>query len=636
MALPVSRDARDATVDVSPRDANVGASSTARSKRIPAACLVVIADLRLVQQGELRLVGAARSLGAWCPVSGIALRVINQTSHKVVYSLDLADRTALELDIPAMEFKFVAVSATGHAAWEQGPNRRLPLEALSASWAGLVLAHFGDGGLASPLCSPRHALEDRTSFIVLWEVMCPYTWPGDEVFVVGAGDALGDWVPQRGVQLGTSAASFPRWLGSMEFSQRLPVTWKCIISRKDGSYDWEECKDRMLTFCPVSSSGGFHAVHATYGQNAEGDLAVGRAVASTSKVSRVDEKQEVCKCQEAPESSMEVLKSLPSTSSIDTHLADDDDDQASLLSGFSSFASLSGLSDEEGMDFGRLWAGACQIGKASGACEDAFFHKSDTLGVADGVGSMVQFQRYGVDSAAYAQELMSLAASYLQSQAGQTSAGLSPDAPQLCAAAALATAEEKATGYGASTMSVLHVAGSHLGAANLGDSGFMLLRLDASNSFKVVARSSEQQHRFNFPYQVMNLPEVLKRRLTPGKKLDTAEDCELYHIPVQAGDLIVLFTDGLSDNLHEHEILEVADRTRVCKGSAEKQIDPNIIAHELAQAAHTRSIDLVAETPFAVASQKVGQRHSGGKEDDITVVAAWVMPSEVYTRPGSA
>lgn len=331
---------------------------------------------------------------------------------------------------------------------------------------------------------------------------------------------------------------------------------------------------------------------------------------------RVATEHEACK---------EGLSALPSSSSIVTQCpADDgaDDDQASVCSGLScnELAEMCALKvqEEEAADSCWLHSGACMIGKARGACEDAFFHSKEALGVADGVSGMRQFRQHGVDAAAYAQELMRLAQGWLQSPQGDM-----PTAPELRAAAALVAAEEQATGYGASTVSVLHIAGAAVGVANLGDSGFMLLRREATDDFRVVARSKEQTHRFNLPYQLTRLPEKMKEGLRPGIKFDSAQDSELYSLPVQAQDLLLLFTDGFADNVHEHQTLEVVNRIV----GAEDDFDPEVLARALAQVAHKQSVDPVAETPFSVAAAEAGQHFPGGKEDDITVVVARVMPS---------
>ncbi|CAL1131830.1 unnamed protein product [Cladocopium goreaui] len=71
----------------------------------------------------------------------------------------------------------------------------------------------------------------------------------------------------------------------------------------------------------------------------------------------------------------------------------------------------------EGEDVGcalRLWAGAHLIKKAHGACEDAFFADPHGMGVADGVGCMVQFASYGINAAQYAAELMEFSSAALK------------------------------------------------------------------------------------------------------------------------------------------------------------------------------------------------------------------------------
>merc|ERR1719215_649699 len=111
--------------------------------------------------------------------------------------------------------------------------------------------------------------------------------------------------------------------------------------------------------------------------------------------------------------------------------------------------------------------------KKHGACEDAFFADEQALGVADGVGCMVQFASQGINAAAYAAELMEHASASASRGNGVMRAGFSVDER---AAAALCEAEDQAEAYGASTIAVLVLEGTTVGVANLGHSGFMLLR----------------------------------------------------------------------------------------------------------------------------------------------------------------
>eukprot|EP00930_Biecheleria_cincta_P050834 TRINITY_DN35_c0_g1_i1.p1 TRINITY_DN35_c0_g1~~TRINITY_DN35_c0_g1_i1.p1 ORF type:complete len:1420 (-),score=339.92 TRINITY_DN35_c0_g1_i1:146-3802(-) len=287
-------------------------------------------------------------------------------------------------------------------------------------------------------------------------------------------------------------------------------------------------------------------------------------------------------------------------------------------------ATRPGLSGKEGL---RLWAGEHQIKKQQGACEDAYFTDPHGLGVADGVGCMVQYASYGINAAAYAAELMEIACSSLKQGSGN---GANGDAgpPEIRAAQALSVAENSAQAYGASTIAVLSQEGDRIGVANLGDSGFMVLR-KGPRGMQVVHRSEEQQHSWNCPFQLTRLPPALLKKF-PKLSLDTADDCQKWEATIQQGDLVLVYTDGLSDNLHDRELLHIVDRALSpafgdLVGLLDLCTPPENIAKALALAAHERSLDPTAKVPFVEYSKRHGFECLGGKQDDITVVAAWVV-----------
>jgi len=285
------------------------------------------------------------------------------------------------------------------------------------------------------------------------------------------------------------------------------------------------------------------------------------------------------------------------------------------------------LPKPDGTEILRLQGGAHVIGKDFGECEDAHFVHTDALGVADGVGSMVQYKHLGVDSADYATGLMSLAASSLLPD-GEVMLDEALETAEKRALAACRLAEQEVTGFGAATMLTLVLSGYNIGVANLGDSGFMLLR-QGLDGMKVVQKSREMQHGWNFPYQLCRLPPKLETQLKSLKR-DHASDCELYSEMVCAGDLILLYSDGVSDNLHEREILDIVNKAlppafAELLGLHERATHPEKIAKALASAAQLRSRDQKAKVPFYHYSKKHGYDCIGGKADDITVVAAWVV-----------
>lgn len=82
--------------------------------------------------------------------------------------------------------------------------------------------------------------------------------------------------------------------------------------------------------------------------------------------------------------------------------------------------------------------------------------------------------------------------------------------------------------------------------ANLGDSGFAIIRNN-----QIVHRSQEQFHYFNCPFQLSLVPENSDRNLV----LDKPERAAMSSFELVEGDLIVLATDGLWDNLSEGLLL---------------------------------------------------------------------------------
>merc|ERR1712130_72575 len=125
-----------------------------------------------------------------------------------------------------------------------------------------------------------------------------------------------------------------------------------------------------------------------------------------------------------------------------------------------------------------LSSGEHLLQKKRGPCEDSSFIGVRSLGVADGVGCMVQFASYGINAADYANDLMQLAKKYMEESLERRSS-TSPEeleAIEVCAAKALIKAECNATTFGAATITVMAMEGRNIGVANLGDSGFMLLR----------------------------------------------------------------------------------------------------------------------------------------------------------------
>ncbi|KAF9910815.1 hypothetical protein EC991_005532 [Linnemannia zychae] len=92
---------------------------------------------------------------------------------------------------------------------------------------------------------------------------------------------------------------------------------------------------------------------------------------------------------------------------------------------------------------------------------------------------------------------------------------------------------------GSSTACLAILRDDELRIANLGDCGVSIIR---RNEF--IFRTEEQQHSFNYPYQ-----------LGTGST-DSPTDAQVFTVKVESGDIVVMGTDGIFDNLFDEDILE--------------------------------------------------------------------------------
>ncbi|KAK9275731.1 hypothetical protein L1049_022999 [Liquidambar formosana] len=223
--------------------------------------------------------------------------------------------------------------------------------------------------------------------------------------------------------------------------------------------------------------------------------------------------------------------------------------------------------------------------------DDAHFICVDreTIGVADGVGS---WARKGVDAGQYARKLMSNCVDAIQNEAKAVD-------PKWV----LTQAYEKTDVEGSSTACIITIRDHFLHAANVGDSGFVLIKKGSS-----VYQSPIQVRSFNHPYQL-------------GKESDGPSSAQVLKIPVKAGDVIVAGTDGLFDNMFANQIEDIV------KMGVEDGVAPEQMAWAIAEHAYHNSVDAEANTPIMEASFKAGKPRSGGKIDDITVLVAYIVDS---------
>lgn len=94
---------------------------------------------------------------------------------------------------------------------------------------------------------------------------------------------------------------------------------------------------------------------------------------------------------------------------------------------------------------------------------------------------------------------------------------------------------------------------------------------------------------------------------------------QIFTVDVESGDMLIVGTDGLFDNMFEGQIRDIA------RMGAEVGLDPEQVAWTVAEHAYHNSLNKKAYTPFMQAALNAGRVFSGGKADDITVIVAYIV-----------
>ena len=273
--------------------------------------------------------------------------------------------------------------------------------------------------------------------------------------------------------------------------------------------------------------------------------------------------------------------------------------------------------------------------------EDAYFLRSDSLGVADGVGAWSRHA--GANPARWSRKLMHHCAAEL-SRYDNVDDDLFLHYFDVDPVEVLQRAfdsslrESKDEGIiGSSTALLAVLRHDELRLANMGDCCCFVIRGD-----DFVFRLEEQQHSFNFPVQVGTTSKDI-----PSK------DAQRFNIKVQKDDIVVLSSDGLVDNLFDDDILE--EILRFVASSPAPTPDPQASAspppndddgstsststppsrprytlNRFSPAAVSEALCMRAKrvyedqravaSPFALRAMEEGIHFAGGKRDDVTTL----------------
>ena len=257
--------------------------------------------------------------------------------------------------------------------------------------------------------------------------------------------------------------------------------------------------------------------------------------------------------------------------------------------------------------------------------EDACFIRDKVLGIFDGVGSWGSKQ---VDPGLCSKEFARLSNQHFQKD------GMSP-------VRSLKSALSSNKEIGSTTATVAHLHSNRLCGLYIGDSGFIILREGV-----VIYETSESQQGFNYPCQL--------GRDQDGERIGSVSSGTEFSVKVRPGDIVIMASDGLWDNLFTKNIVKIANNVLAANSSvvqdmlapkdlnekrlrgqksliiqAERCHRMQLISELLAARAQEIGRDTEYKSPFSIKSEQAGMLFQGGKLDDVTIICAKVVKSSL-------
>eukprot|EP00927_Polykrikos_kofoidii_P070655 TRINITY_DN67066_c0_g1_i1.p1 TRINITY_DN67066_c0_g1~~TRINITY_DN67066_c0_g1_i1.p1 ORF type:complete len:360 (-),score=32.92 TRINITY_DN67066_c0_g1_i1:117-1196(-) len=287
-----------------------------------------------------------------------------------------------------------------------------------------------------------------------------------------------------------------------------------------------------------------------------------------------------------------------------------------------------GLEESSGDRLHLTFAASCapHPDKLERGGEDGYFAcpRSRSFGVADGVGGWAES---GVDPGLFARALLRFAHKDISRQTLVGGDGdVEADLHRSLLLSSKQLAEEKIQGGSTALLGQLN--GRILSILNLGDSGVIVLRPSTRPAWRsqhragrprlfprVLFRSSDQTHYFNCPYQM-------------GSSGPLEEVPDFVRIRVRAGDLLIAGTDGVFDNLFDHQVQGIVAQRLSNAWLDQSSLEPLLqgVATSIAEEAQTvgRRVEEELLTPFGLNALSEGISYRGGKLDDTTAVVGLV------------
>uniref|UniRef100_A0A7S1FV43 Protein phosphatase n=1 Tax=Corethron hystrix TaxID=216773 RepID=A0A7S1FV43_9STRA len=301
------------------------------------------------------------------------------------------------------------------------------------------------------------------------------------------------------------------------------------------------------------------------------------------------------------------------------------------------------------------------------------------FGVADGVGS---WRQWGVDPKLFSHRLMHHCADLVREAGRACADDADPDAVSPGASKILQTPisrvpatvlelaharviEENVVGSCTANVAVFDGMRQQVHFANLGDSGIIVLRhIDSDvagalkrdtttprplrqSDLRVTFVSAQQLRSFNHPFQLGWTGREVAWSEDDETSFRRASESCCSSVQVRRGDVVLLATDGLFDNVEIDDIVDIVleweerhgfvedgnatGRTdRWLRGNSKRAESLRAVpelAQQLCQRARENSLDGAKDSPFAILAKENDIMWSGGMPDDCTVIAMHIVGS---------
>lgn len=238
----------------------------------------------------------------------------------------------------------------------------------------------------------------------------------------------------------------------------------------------------------------------------------------------------------------------------------------------------------------------------------------------------------GIDAGVYSRRLSEVIATHISTERSENKHAI--NLTNALDYGASCCQKEKLTGSSTACITSFDPSQGTYHVLNLGDSGVSVFRKVEGATRKLVFKSEITTHDFNFPHQIGNIGDPKFGSMNS----DSSKDATLESIQIEDGDIAVIGSDGLWDNLFDEDIEYILNESGISRidemlgKEAYSELNKDAIRSELDTAVRAiaglalkRADDPQSTTPWSksvIAHHKKPQ-YRGGKPDDLTFLVTY-------------